>query len=171
MAAHGAGYNFNSIPLSMALYTVFNNDLIKKLCSNPNGACIRNQCLNSPAHADDVCLLVVQKVGLNDMFKVSVTYSKKWRYDYNIGKTVYMCWGTDEHPHIPIMFGNTVLEPKSECRHMGVTLTTERRKSEEICRKRIGGGKPALFAGLGLGGQNAECEDFTQNRQEYTGQL
>ena len=155
-------------PLSMALYTIFINDLIKKLCSNPNGVCIRNQAFNSPAHADDVCLLVRHKVGLNDMFTDSVDYSKKWRYDYNIGKTVYMCWGADEHPHIPILFGNTELEPEIECRHMGVTLTTERRNSEDICRRRIGGGKPALFAGLGLGGQSVRTSPETMSRVYWT---
>ena len=152
----------------MALYTIFNNDLIKKLCSHPNGVCIRNQVLNSPAHADDVCLLTIHKVVLNGMFKDSIDYSKKWRYDYNIGKTVYMCWGIDDHPHIPIVFGNTELEPELECKHMGTVLTTDKRRSEDICRKRIGGGKPALFAGLGIGGQSVRTSPETMSRIYWT---
>ena len=151
-------------PLSMALYTIFNNCLIKKLSSNPNGICIRNQSLCSPAHADDIALLSLQKVGLNTMFKDALSYSVKWRYDYNFDKTVYMCWGNDEHPHIPIVFGNEELEPKTKCKHMGVTLTSEKKNCEDLCRKRIGGGKHALFAGLGIGGQSVRTSPVIMSR-------
>ena len=62
------------------------------------------------------------------------------------------------------MFDNTELVPESECKHMGTVLTTHMRKSEEICRKRIGGGKPALFAGLGIGGQSVRTSPETMSR-------
>ena len=151
-------------PLSMIWYTVLINDLLKQLCNYKNGICIRNMMLSSPSHADDVSVLTIYKTGLNDMFRISHNYARKWRYSYGIDKTIYMCWGEDSSPDIPIVFGNQVLEPKDECKHMGVTLTTDRRKTIEICQKRIGSGKYALLSGLGLGGAGVRTSPNTLSK-------
>ena len=47
---------------------------------------------------------------------------------------------------------------------MGVTLTTNRRKTIEICQKRVGRGKYALLAGLGLGGTGARTSPNTLSK-------
>ena len=138
----------------MILYTAFNNELLEKLRRNTHGLCIRNQNLSCPTHADDVVILTLQKVGLNSMFKTSVDYSKKWRYMYNNDKTVFMVWGNDSSPHIPIVFNGDVLSPVDESKHMGVALISDDKKSDEVIQKRIGKGKQALYAGLGIGGSN-----------------
>ena len=151
-------------PLSMILYTVYINDLLKQLCSNPNGISIRNLMLSSPAHCDDVALLSCYKTGLNSLLKTALTYSIKWRYNYNTDKTVYITWGKDEYPHIEVVFGDEVLTPKTECKHMGVTLTSDKKKRQEVCQKRIGSGKYALFAGLGLGGPNVCTSPTTMSK-------
>ena len=83
---------------------------------------------------------------------------------YNFDKTIYMCWGEDACPNIPVVFGNQVLEAKEECKHMGVTLTSDRRKTIEICQKRIGSGKYALLSGLGLGGTGARTSPNTLSK-------
>ena len=80
-------------PASMILYTVVTNGLLKKLCSNPNGICVRNLMLSSPTHADDIAILSLQKTGLNSMFLTSYEYGRKWRSSFNTDKTVFLCWG------------------------------------------------------------------------------
>ena len=151
-------------PASMIWYTVFNNELLEKLNRNEHGLSIRNQNLSCPTHADDVSVLTLQKVGLNSMFQTSVDYSFKWRYMYNNDKTVFMVWGNDEYPHIPIVFNGDILSPVDECKHMGVYLTSDEKKSEEICQRRIGKGKQALFTGLGIGGSNVITSPTTMSK-------
>ena len=151
-------------PLSMILYTAFNNELLEKLRRNTHGLCIRNQNLSCPTHADDVVILTQQKVGLNSMFKTSVDYSKKWRYMYNNDKTVFMVWGNDSSPHIPIVFNGDVLSPVDESKHMGVILISDDKKSDEVTQKRIGKGKQALYAGLGIGGSNVVTSPTTMSK-------
>ena len=153
-------------PASMILYTVVTNGLLKKLCSNPNGICVRNLMLSSPTHADDIAILSLQKTGLNSMFLTSYEYGRKWRSSFNTDKTVFLCWGEDRSPHIPVIFGNETLQPKDEGKHMGVTLTTstDRRKTNEIVHKRIGSGKHALLSGLGVGSVGVRTSPNTMSR-------
>ena len=139
-------------PLSMILYTVLTNGLLKKLCNNPNGVCVRNTTLNSPSHADDIALLSIYKTGLNSLLDTSYRYGKKWRYAYNMDKTVYMCWGIDHYPEIQVTFGEQELTPECEAKHMGVTLISDKTKAVEVCQKRIGKAKYPLLAALGIGG-------------------
>ena len=151
-------------PLSMVWYTVLVNDLLKDLCNYRNGLCVRNLMLSSPAHADDVTVLTSYKTGLNDMLKMSLAYGKKWRYSYNTDKTVYMCWGNDLYPHIQITFEDEILKPEKESKHMGVTLTTEKKSVPSICQKRIGKGKFALLSGFGLGGSSVRTSPNTMSK-------
>ena len=151
-------------PLSMILYTVYVNDLLKQLSNSSFGICIRNQMLTSPAHCDDVAMLSVYKTGLNALFAIAMAYSIKWRYTYNKGKTIYMIWGKDEYPHIDVVFGGQILLPKSECKHMGITLTTADSNKKEICQTRIGKAKQVLFMGLGIGGLHVTTSPNTMSR-------
>ena len=151
-------------PLSMILYTVVTNGLLKELCKNPNGVCVRNSMLCSPSHADDVALLAINKTGLNSLLATSYRYGKKWRYAYNMDKTVHMVWGTDHYPHIDITFGEKVLLPEDEAKHMGVTLISDKKKAIEVCQKRIGKGKYSLLAALGLGGSDVRTSPTAMSK-------
>ena len=151
-------------PLSMVWYTVFNNDLLKELSRNKFGLCVANINTSSPAHADDVALLTHYKVGLNSMFSTSVAYGHKWRYFYNIDKTVYFIWGEDEFPHIDVVFCGKKMEPSVKCRHMGVTLTADKKVTEEVCQERIGKGKQTIFSGLGIGSANVTTSPNTMSK-------
>ena len=151
-------------PLSMIYYCVLVNNLLKELCNFPNGLCVRNLMLSSPAHADDVIALTIYKTGLNSMALIAQRYGRKWRFTFNYDKTVYMCWGEDKHPEIQIQFGNETLIPEKESRHMGVTLYTDKKLVPQICQKRIGKGKYPLLAGLGLGGTHVRTSPSTMSK-------
>ena len=112
---------------------------------------------SSPAHAD-VALLSILKVGLNSLFATAFAYSLKWRFSYNMTKTLYLRWGKDNSPHIMITFGGNELKPKTEGKHMGVI------QMKEVCAKRIGKGKQALYAGLGLGSRSVRTSPNTLSR-------
>ena len=151
-------------PLSMLWYCILINDLLKELCNYPNGLCVNNLMLSSPAHADDVIALTTYKTGINDMGQTAVRYSKKWRFSYNYDKTVYLCWGEDDHPEIMIKFGNETLLPEIESRHMGVTLITDQKLAPEICQRRAGKGRYPILAGLGIGGDNVRTSPSTLSK-------
>ena len=151
-------------PLSMILYTIFINGLLVILKRNPNGLCIHNSNLCSPAHADDVTLLTLQKTGLNSMLSDSFLYSVKWRYQYNLPKTVLMIWGTDHYPHIKVTFGGKTYLPSDECKHMGTILQPDNKNEVEVCQKRISKAKNAIFAGLGIGGCNVTTSPTTMSK-------
>ena len=151
-------------PLSMILYTIFINPLLCELSRNPYGLCVANLTLASPAHADDVALLTHYKVGLNSMFSTAVAYGFRWRYVYNADKTVYFIWGDDVYPHIKVMFCNKEMVPSAKCKHMGVTLTSDRRTREEVWQERIGKGKQTVFSGLGIGGKYVRTSPNTMSK-------
>ena len=151
-------------PLSMILYTIFINGLLVILSRNPNGLCIRNMSLCSPAHADDVTLLSLQKTGLNSMLSDAFLYSVKWRYQYNLPKTVLMVWGPDRYPQIQVTFGGKTYLPNEECKHMGTILLPDNKNEIEVCQKRISKAKNAIFAGLGLGGSNVTTSPTTMSK-------
>ena len=89
---------------------------------------------------------------------------EKWRFSFNYDKTVYMCWGEDDSPHIAITFGNELILPEKESRHMGVTLTSDKRSVPAICQKRIGKGKYPILAALGLGSTNVRTSPNTLSK-------
>ena len=151
-------------PASMIWYTIFINGLLKIMSRNPNGLCIRNTNLSSPAHADDVAFLTLQKTGLNSMFNDAFLYSFKWRYQYNLPKTVLMIWGTDHYPEIEVTFGGKIYLPNEEVKHMGTILQPDDKNEVEVCQKRISKAKSAIFAGLGLGSSNVTTSPTTMSK-------
>ena len=151
-------------PASMIWYCVLVNNLLKKMCNYQNGLCVRNLMVSSPAHADDVIALTLHKTGVNDMGEIAVRYGRKWRFSFNYDKTVYMCWGKDNHPEIEIRFGDEVIQPEAESRHMGITLITDKKLGPQICQRRVGKGKYPLLAGLGLGGTHVRTSPNTLSK-------
>ena len=111
-------------PLSMSLYIIYINELLNKLKSSGHGSSICNMITTSPAHADDIALMVSYKYSLNVLLKIAYGYSKIWRYSFNTSKTELIIWGTDHQSSTDILFGNDVFKPNSVCKHMGITLTT-----------------------------------------------
>ena len=138
-------------PLSMILYTVYINDLLTELTHARSGLHLYDVNVTNPAHADDLALLALSKKGLNELLVIAYRYSLKWRYTYNLSKTALMIWGPDNDPHLSVNFGNEILEKKSSCKHMGVTLVSETNMNKDVYTKRVGAGRQMLHASRGLG--------------------
>ena len=72
--------------LSMYLYMVFNNGLIKELNDNffnPTFCKIR---IGAIAYADDIALVSRSIYGIQSLVSRAHNHSKKWRYDFNASK-------------------------------------------------------------------------------------
>ena len=138
----------------MKLYLIFINDLIQELRKYPFGAKIRNFNISCPAYADDITTVSLRKPGLNGMLDIANKHSKKWRYDFSAEKCVGMIWGKDEMPNMPFRLGESEINIVGSCRHMGVTLASDRKLEETSYYERIGAAQNTVFAALGRGSFN-----------------
>ena len=82
---------------------------------------------------------------------MSLTYSRKWRYQFNCSKRVCMMWGKDNHPFITIEMGGEPLKLVQSSKHMGVKLCTEKASARQAIEERIGAGRAVLYAACGMG--------------------
>ena len=138
-------------PMSMVLYVIFINDLLSQICASNLGLSICDINCSSPAHADDVALISLHKSCLNSMLDICYQYSKKWRYNYNEEKTIYIMWGKNDESHVQVKFGGKVLTAHDTCKHMGVLLHNNGYRAVEEIHRRIGVATSVLNAARGLG--------------------
>ena len=138
-------------PFSMWLYMVFVNDLLDVLCSNSIGVHINDVNVTSPAHADDIATMAMYKIGINRLLTLAFEYSLKWQYYYNLDKIVYMRWGADDSPNIPVVMGGTVVKHVKSWEHVGVTLCTDMAEHKADIKKRVNKAQGKLLASKGIG--------------------
>ena len=75
-------------PLSMRLYQISNNDLLKELCQSDVSIGIVDLKTGSPAFADDIAIAALYKYTMNILLNIAYGHSCKWRYDYNASKSL-----------------------------------------------------------------------------------
>ena len=138
-------------PFSMWLYMIFLNSLVVELQHSGFGASIYDIAVASPCHADDVFLIALYKLALIRLLSICVAYSRRWRYDYNMDKTVILVWGKDSHPSVDIYMGNELLSIKYVCEHVGVSLCTDTQNSKIALDSKINAARGALLAARGMG--------------------
>ena len=139
-------------PLSMPLYQIYVNDLLKQLRANPYAACVAGLKVGAPTFADDIAAATLYKLGLNQMLNIANVYSLKWQFEISIEKSLAMRWGRDLEPDYTIMMGNYELNTVTECKHMGIKLCSMEKNQKQIYHERIGKGKSVLLAAArGLG--------------------
>ena len=80
-------------PLSMPLYQIYINDLLKKLRLSNHSIEMFGTKIGSPAFADDIAIPALSKLGLNCLLNVAVMHSRKWQYEFSREKSVAMRWG------------------------------------------------------------------------------
>ena len=151
-------------PLSMYLYTVFINDLLRQLKLSGHGISIGHTITTCPTHADDVAILALFKTGLNALLKIAYEYSTKWRYTFNTSKTVLMIWGKDRQSDISVTFGTELLQPSKSCTHMGVSLFTETKLENEFYKQKSGAAKGIIYSAKSLGNDNLSVPPKTLSR-------
>ncbi len=123
-------------PLSMRLYQLYNNDLLKQFIQS--GICIGIVDLRTGAlaFADDVALLALYKLCMNVLLSMARRHSILWRYDYNPGKFQGLCFGKDKAVSQPIKMGDQEIVLKAGTNHMGVPLfSTSTEMKEQIIQR------------------------------------
>ena len=138
-------------PLSMYLYQIFMNDLLKQIKKCDYGLHMNAINVSCPAYADDVTPGSIHKYGLNHMLDIAYRYSKLWLYDYSPTKCAYMIWGKDKSPNIPVILGKHELKRVNSCKHMGVYICENKCMDGIALSARIGSCRKSLLAFRGVG--------------------
>ena len=88
---------------------------------------------------------------MNRLLYIVYRYSLMWRYSFNVDKTEYLIWGTDNEPNVDVIFGNDVIIPSDECKHMGLKLCTKPSGILDMIETRAGKVRTVLSSAQGLG--------------------
>ena len=136
-------------PLSMKLYTIFNNDL---LCTLKNLAArvgdIHTTC---PAYADDIALVALYKPIMQRLLNLAYEHSRKWSYDFNPSKSVLVLCGRDLSPSTGLYLGEQRLSSVKMEKHLGVPLVADNKALDNMLGDRISRARGTFHASMGIG--------------------
>ena len=138
-------------PWSMELFQMANNDLLVDLKLCGRGCCVEHLQTGNPAFADDIAVACLHKSCLQYMFNQAYSFSCKWRFNFNAGKTEVIIFGPDKCPSKKVIMGNTEVAVLQGSKHMGVPLTPGRAYRLEQVQGKITKANKVLYAILGLG--------------------
>ena len=153
--------------LSPWLFLCFNNDLSEVISGTGDGLKLDSAVtLGNVLVADDVALLSLRVEGLQSLISLMESYSKKWRFDFNISKTSIITFGessrlfqTNSKLRRWLLY-NMPIEENQSCEHVGMLLTGDfsgKERSLEMARKGKGVVSSLMSAGARPGGLNPVC--------------
>ena len=141
-------------PLSMPLYQVYVNDLLKQLRESKFAVSAHGIKVGSPTFADDISAPALCKIGLNCLLQIAFAYGVKWQFEFSAVKSLVMRWGPELSPNVPITFGGKTMNIIDKTKHMGITLQTTKVRSDDIVNDRIKKAKCTLLAARGIGSKS-----------------
>ena len=110
--------------------------------------------ITCPTFADDNAPVCFHKSGLNALLDLAYRYKNKWRFEFNISKSLYMVWGTDKEPSLQVNLGMSELLQSVSVKHMGIHLTSDPKLIKDIYIERVIKGKNVFYASRGVGSYN-----------------
>jgi hypothetical protein len=137
-------------------YLAYIDDLGQELKKESYGALIGPLYCGSPFQADDVALISISPSSLQDMINTCVTYSQKWRFDFNHTKTKVLVFGETQTqaqklgPQRKWTLNNVALVEVTEEKHVGIMLNTDLHSMDRTvsaCKK----AKGTLISLIGIG--------------------
>ena len=75
------------------LYMIYNNDVPETLMKTGEGVTISDIKCSTGIIADDLTLISTKVNGLQELIDVAEKYSRKWRFEFNPGKTTAITFG------------------------------------------------------------------------------
>ena len=138
-------------PISMKIYQVYINELIKELTMSLYSVYIGLTNVTAPTFADDLSMIAFHKIGMKSLLSIAHSYSVKWQYEYGMSKCVMMLWGHDTEPNVKLKLGNHVIATTESTKHMGVKLTSNNTLEIHDVNGRIAAAQGVVLAARGLG--------------------
>ena len=151
-------------PLSMPLYQIFINDLLKQLRSSKFAIKMFDINIGSPSFADDISIPTLSKRGLNCQLNTAYLYSIRWQFEYSLEKSLAMIWGNDTAPDLSITFGNRDIKIVDKLKHVGITLQTLNHTADSLTADSIKKAKCTLLAARGIGSASVPVPPSTLSK-------
>ena len=130
--------------ISPVLFSTFINGFAKELInSGVGGVDVAGENLRLLMFADDIVMFAEDEGGLQDMLDVLAEYSKKWRFEINVGKSKVMVCGSKKmlkEEHGKWMYGGEEIGRVTEYKYVGVIVNEEGNWKDAI-RKVVEKGK------------------------------
>ena len=136
-------------PMSMFLYQIACNELLKELNSCIFGANVHGIKIACPSFADDITLIAISKEGIQQLVSKAYQYSKKWRYCYNPQKCKLIVFGKKKN--VKVKIGSHCIEQVQYDKHLGTILTCKSKYEENYIEEVIHSCKSICFATQALG--------------------
>ncbi len=141
-------------PLSMRLYQIYNNDLLNDLNTTNVSVGILDLKTGSPAFADDIAVVSLYKRTLNILLSMAKSHGRKWRYDYNAGKSMGLCFGKDLSQNQNLELGQKQIALSKGLSHMGVPLCTTKESTRDQITLRCDKVKKEVKVMLSMGSKS-----------------
>ncbi len=123
--------------LSPILYTVYADELIRRLAADGTGCHIGHRYVGIICYADDIVLLSPSRKGLQNMLNICQEYGAEYSVKYNERKSMTMCF-TRQHemPEFCVKINGEELQCVSKFKHVGIYVTHNLSTENEMKMKR-----------------------------------
>ena len=116
-------------PLSMFLYLLFIDDMIRDLCMANIGPMLFDMRVPCVAYADesvsdDIAVLDCSKDGLDQLLEIVYHYSKTWNFEFNSDKSALLIFGKDNQEYLRAELGQNCIKERDKYKHVGIWVTT-----------------------------------------------
>ena len=142
--------------LSSTKYIAFINPLVDEL-ERSDLCCKVGVVRASPvSYADDLATACISKRRIDMVLKIVYDFSRKWRFDFNVGKSAIMTYGEERKINAKnakeriFMLGNGRIKEREEYDHVGVKACLFQEGNSRV-EEKISKGRRTLNAIAGLG--------------------
>ena len=142
--------------LSSTKYIAFINPLVNEL-EQSNLCCKVGSVRAAPvSYADDLATACISKDRLDRVLEMVFKFSRKWRFDFNAGKSAIMVYGEDKKAHVKnssdrvFKLGNARVKEREEYDHVGVKASLFHESNSRV-EEKVSKGRRTLNATAGLG--------------------
>ena len=150
-------------PMSMFLYEIAVNNLLKELNCSIYGANILECKIACPAFADDITLMSVSLEGMQQLVSMAYMYSKKWRFSFNPDKCKLLVFGKTIK-NVKLKLGNYCIKQVSCDRHLGTILSCNAKDQDKYINEVILQCKTVCFAMQSLGSHRVPVTPVSSNK-------
>ena len=137
--------------LSTFYYLVFIDKLLYDLQKSNFGAKISSLKVGNPTFADDISLVTITPADLQRLINIVHEYANLWKFEISIEKSCIVAFTRKRSlKHVPIYYGKSVLNEKTETTHLGMLQSSNGKVKEKIlerCQK----AKNAYYESSGMG--------------------
>ena len=138
-------------PISMKIYQIYVNDLIRDLCNCAYSFSIGKINITAPTFADDLSMLAYHTMGMNQLLGRANQYSVKWQFSFGLPKCTMMLWGHEREPYTRPKLGNQTLTMVSSTKHMGINISHDIKKNHEDINSRVAAAQSVILSARGIG--------------------